>query len=200
MEIACPVCQADDEHLKGTKGQHGQLALECLSCGHQWARTPNRICPRCSSSDIEVGVVEDSWAFVDPEAAKGDQGAAFEYLDKESLRCRSCSHRWEVVLATSPPPADDDGLREFRDDDDGYLRWLRGHYRGFVLNTYRTPSADYLILHDATCQTISGVPARGDAWTKDYIKICAMKTEALTTWSLTKTGAAPTWYGICRGA
>jgi hypothetical protein len=42
-----------------------------------------------------------------------------------------------------------DTVRHFVDDDSGYLRWLTGHPTAFVLNTTRTPSAAYLMLHRA---------------------------------------------------
>ena len=35
----------------------------------------------------------------------------------------------------------------FIDDDDGYLRWVTTHNDGFIVNTYRRPSAAYLRLH-----------------------------------------------------
>lgn len=53
----------------------------------------------------------------------------------------------------------------FRDDDDGYLACLAAHPVGFVLNVNRSPRPDYLILHRASCRTISGRPTRGGPWT-----------------------------------
>ena len=62
----------------------------------------------------------------------------------------------------------------FQDDDTGYLAWLHDNPAGFVLNTYRNPSARYLVLHRASCRTIrvpqtepGGFTARG------YAKVCA---------------------------
>jgi hypothetical protein len=49
----------------------------------------------------------------------------------------------------------------FVDDDSGYVRWLGVNHDGFVLNTARTPSSSYLVLHGASCHTINGEPARG---------------------------------------
>jgi hypothetical protein len=64
------------------------------------------------------------------------------------------------------------GMRHFVDDDAGYLAWLAGHPADFVINTGRSPSAAYLMLHRASCRTISGTPARGSTFTGDYTKIC----------------------------
>ncbi len=61
----------------------------------------------------------------------------------------------------------------FADDDAGYLTWIAQHPQGYVLNTARQPTADYLIAHRATCPTISGTPARGEQWTRDFLKHCA---------------------------
>ncbi len=52
-------------------------------------------------------------------------------------------------------------MRRFEDDDDGYLHWLGTHPDLHVLNTARNPTPAYLVLHRATCHTISGTPARG---------------------------------------
>lgn len=63
-------------------------------------------------------------------------------------------------------------MKKFIDDDRGYLDWIAQHPEGFVLNTYRTPSLDYLLLHRTNCRTITNLPANGSRWTADYIKIC----------------------------
>jgi hypothetical protein len=69
------------------------------------------------------------------------------------------------------------GMRHFVDDDAGYLDWLAHHPQELVLNTGRTPSAAYLMLHRATCRTISGTPARGSTFTGDYSKVCGTQRE-----------------------
>ena len=50
-------------------------------------------------------------------------------------------------------------LIEFIEDDKGYVAWLAGHPDGFVLNCERPPRPAYLMLHRATCWTISGAPS-----------------------------------------
>jgi hypothetical protein len=69
------------------------------------------------------------------------------------------------------------GVERFVDDDPGYLDWLAGHPDGFVINTGRTPTAAYLMLHRAGCGTISGRPARGTTFTGDYAKVCGDRRE-----------------------
>jgi hypothetical protein len=82
----------------------------------------------------------------------------------------------------------------FVDDEAGYLSWLRDHPQGYVLNTDRSPRAAYLILHRATCRTISG---RSDNWTHNYAKVCADTVSELEVWARAKTGGFLTHCGIC---
>ena len=69
------------------------------------------------------------------------------------------------------------GMQRFVDDDHGYLDWLDQHPDGFVINTGRTPSAAYLMLHRAGCGTITGKPARGVTFTGEYAKLCGERSE-----------------------
>jgi hypothetical protein len=64
-------------------------------------------------------------------------------------------------------------VRQYVDDDAGYLEWISAHPEGFVLNTYRRPTPAYLMLHHASCWTIR---VRSN-WTKDYRKVCGDRTE-----------------------
>jgi len=68
-------------------------------------------------------------------------------------------------------------MQRFVDDDRGYLDWLAHHPDGFVVNTGRTPSAAYLMLHRAGCGTINGRPARGTTFTGDYAKVFGEQAE-----------------------
>jgi predicted dithiol-disulfide oxidoreductase (DUF899 family) len=70
-----------------------------------------------------------------------------------------------------------DTVRHFVDDDPGYLRWLTHHPAAFVLNTTRTPSAAYLMLHRANCWTITRLQRRATTFTGDYSKLCGGRGE-----------------------
>jgi hypothetical protein len=59
----------------------------------------------------------------------------------------------------------------------GYLDWLNHHPDGFVINTGRTPSAAYLMLHRASCGTISGRPTSGTTFMGEYAKVCGERNE-----------------------
>lgn len=74
-------------------------------------------------------------------------------------------------------------MREFIDDDEGFINWLKTHTVGYVVNTSRKPSASYLVLHRATCPYLPLRDTRTKAWTRQYIKICATDTVTLQRWA-----------------
>ena len=86
----------------------------------------------------------------------------------------------------------------FVDDDQGYLGWLERHPSGFVVNTYRTPDARYVVLHRATCGKITGTPARGNRWTADYAKVCSERRDDLEDWTRHTLGGELHLCGSCR--
>ena len=87
--------------------------------------------------------------------------------------------------ASAPAPAPDNVII-FRDDDAGYRSWLYAHMAGFVVNAGRTPSPGYLMLHRATCETITPTPDR--VWTRDYAKVCASDRYELEAWARALSG------------
>jgi hypothetical protein len=87
-------------------------------------------------------------------------------------------------------------MQRFEDDDDGYLAWVAAHPIGFVINTERTPRPAYIVLHRATCRSISGDPARGHRWTHDYIKVCGDRGE-LEEFAIVEVGGAAQGCGLC---
>lgn len=85
----------------------------------------------------------------------------------------------------------------FRDNEMGFREWRDQNPDGYVLNTTRNPSPAYLILHRATCRTISGDPTRGKYWTRDYIKVCAANRKELESWADREVGAKPRACMLC---
>lgn len=82
-------------------------------------------------------------------------------------------------------------LSFFDNDEVGYRGWLTGHPAGFVLNRRRRQSPDYLVLHRATCWTIStySKAAHGDAFTgRGYVKVCAVDIESLKGYAKNECG------------
>lgn len=72
---------------------------------------------------------------------------------------------------------------EFLDDDAGFASWLESHTRGYVLNTYRNPTASYLMLHRAICSHLRPNDSRHKHTTRDYMKICSADVATLQRWA-----------------
>ena len=70
------------------------------------------------------------------------------------------------------------------ENDARYLDWLAGHLAGFVVNVRRDFNRNYVVLHRATCWTISCRRDDGAYTERGYRKICGE--------SLDEIQAAPT--------
>ena len=81
------------------------------------------------------------------------------------------------------PARKDTPVAEFVDDDDGYAAWLEAHPYGYVLNTYRKPAANYLMLHRARCNHLRPRDARHLHTTRDYVKVCSIDIADLQRWA-----------------
>ncbi len=69
---------------------------------------------------------------------------------------------------------------EFLDDDEGYFAWLAANSDGFVLNVPRLPKPSYVVLHRATCGSISSDKHVPGAYTeRSYRKVCASSVAEL---------------------
>ena len=87
----------------------------------------------------------------------------------------------------------------FVDDDDSYLEWLNQQPRGFVLNTYRVPSAGYLMLHRAVCGSIGGKGGGMGHWTdREYSKLCSPRLSALERHARQALGGTLRRCGLCK--
>jgi hypothetical protein len=86
------------------------------------------------------------------------------------------------ILTSLPEP-----IVAFIDDDRGYLTWITSHPNGYVLNANRQPERSYLVLHRATCPSISDGNQR---WTSDYAKICSSTSLSLDSWLQTQFAAS----------
>ena len=80
-----------------------------------------------------------------------------------------------MAIEVDPP------LVVFEDNDRDYLFWTSENSREYVVNCYRTPTPDYLILHWADCYTINGIQS---PWTTgDFAKVCSPTAQALEEWA-----------------
>jgi hypothetical protein len=76
-------------------------------------------------------------------------------------------------------------VQEFSNDDEAYQQWLRGNPDGFVINTPRSKTPDYMVLHSASCSSISQytrMAQPGGFTERQYIKVCAADVESLRQW------------------
>ena len=68
----------------------------------------------------------------------------------------------------------------FENDDASYLQWLRENPSGYVLNVRATSDSGYVVLHRATCWSISSDRRAGGAYTgAGYRKICSNDIDEL---------------------
>lgn len=72
-------------------------------------------------------------------------------------------------------------MRRFSHDDKGYRAWLTANPGGLVLNVRSVPDLKYVVLHRASCHSISNDAQPPDAFTgRAYRKICAFTEAELT--------------------
>lgn len=97
-------------------------------------------------------------------------------------------------------------VKEFADDDGGYLQWIAANPGGYVLNCGKVPRANYLMLHAAKCHTINPTSGKGtswygntyNVWTGAYMKACSSNRADLVDWAQQKTGAKPRPCNFCK--
>lgn len=75
-------------------------------------------------------------------------------------------------------------------DDDRYRRWLLKNPGGFVLNTWATPKASYLVLHKASCRSVNR-PSDRRSWTVQYGQAVSASAADLSSWAHDATGGVP---------
>ena len=65
-------------------------------------------------------------------------------------------------------------------DDQGYVEWVKAHPDAFVLNLRQRADPDYVVLHRATCWTISAAGRGTGAYTqRAYRKVGGVSVEEL---------------------
>lgn len=104
--------------------------------------------------------------------------------------CDECS-RLLAVRQSATVAVFEDG------DDDGYRTWITTHRGGYVINIEKTYNPSRAFLHQATCHTINGEPARGDVFVGDYVKVCAVRRGELDDWAIRNLGTSLPQCSIC---
>jgi hypothetical protein len=73
-------------------------------------------------------------------------------------------------------------------NDADYQKWLADNPNGFVVNTGRASSPNYMVLHRARCRHISDPVHEaepGGFTERTYIKVAAVDIESLRDWVMT---------------
>jgi hypothetical protein len=126
------------------------------------------------SNDLLLELVGDG--FSDTEHAAG-----FLWWSKDEMRQRS----GEAPTGAEDPEPD---LLVFKDDDEGFRRWMAGHPAGFYLNANRAPASDDVLIHKVGCPHVGDAEPGDVAWTEQYIKVCSSARLELEAWSRTVAG------------
>ena len=145
--------------------------------------------------NVVVHVDPRAWAErfgVAPMKVEADVQSYFEGLVHRELR--------ELGLVRYEPNEFRPGMREFRDDDAGYLSWLAAHPDGYVINIRRSYNAIDARVHHADCRTISGQNPAGVALTGPYVKVCAEHLADLELWAIHQLGKPIPRCGTCHPA
>ena len=74
----------------------------------------------------------------------------------------------------------------FDGNDIAYRDWLVANPDGYVLNSWRTPSPSYIVLHRSGCTSVN--PATGNTkpggfTERRYIKVCSSQIAELQQWA-----------------
>lgn len=85
-------------------------------------------------------------------------------------------------------------------DEAPYLAWTQSEPGGFVVNTERSRSPGYVVLHRAACGKINattGSAAPGGFTSRQYIKACAPSVAELRAWVEHRFGAGAGFSKRC---
>lgn len=110
-----------------------------------------------------------------------EHAAGFLWWSKDEMRQRSGE------APTGAEDAEPDFL-VFKDDDEGFRRWMVEHPAGFYLNANRSPASDDVLLHKVGCPHVGDAEPGEVAWTEQYIKVCSSTKLELEAWSRTVSG------------
>jgi len=110
-----------------------------------------------------------------------EHAAGFLWWAKDEMRQRS----GQTPTGTEETEPD---LLVFKDDDEGFRRWMVEHPAGFYLNANRAPASDDVLLHKVGCPHVGDAEPGEVAWTEQYIKVCSMTSIELEAWSRIEAG------------
>lgn len=89
-------------------------------------------------------------------------------------------------------------MAKFFTSDTEFRAWSGSCPEGYVLNLRRNAGANYLILHKASCSSLSPSQYRGGAFTeRSYRKVGSASIRELTDWIGKNVPGAASFSGRC---
>ena len=92
-------------------------------------------------------------------------------------------------------------VQVFDNDDVAYLDWISKNQRGFVVNGRSEFDPSYLVLHRATCATVTAYPDMdenpGGFTERAYVKYCGESREELEEFLSGLSGNKPPFSKKC---
>lgn len=147
----------------------------------------------CRSRSVEIEIYESMWSGRYRLFARAGDGVEFEQSLLSSPRPEPEFNR--MLAAFAVELVERIAPMIFLDDDLGYRQWIARNPLAYVVNCDKRVNPQYIVLHRATCRTISAPDVNYTHG--DYQKVCARTREELEKWSISEVGAAPTVCGIC---
>jgi len=86
-------------------------------------------------------------------------------------------------------------IQFFKNDDDGYIRWLRSNPTGYVYNDFGGMSPDYKKLHRSDCTKLHNV--RPGSKKTSVRKICSSNLPEMVAWLVKNRGPEGKGYSFC---
>lgn len=100
----------------------------------------------------------------------------------QSLQAAPMPERPASLASVGEAPNPSTSVVRFVDNDDGYRSWVTSNPDGFVVNCKNPPERDYVRLHKAWCDSVSGPTHRGNYRTKGQMKVCSTERIELDDW------------------
>lgn len=107
-----------------------------------------------------------------------EHAAGFLWWAKDEMRRRS----GQVPTGTVNDESD---FVDFKDDDDGFRRWLAEHPTGYYLNVAGPSGSEDVVLHRVGCPHVGDAEPGEVSWTHDYKKVCSLNHLDLEAWART---------------
>lgn len=86
-----------------------------------------------------------------------------------------------------------------QDRDTDHIACIADHPDDYVVNTHLLPDPLYLVLHRASCWTLSRTLPAGQSWMRRYGKACSNEAADLHRWAEREVRGPLRSCGLCGG-